>query len=228
MSASRKREIADAVDRGVRAATVLPFARVKAGVWAAEADGVSWVVDALYEPGYGPGVFRVGWGVIVPGAAAIIEKGEGVSSHFATVSGDAGSLAERRRSITLLLLPGSGMGVVNRLWWQVKEQPVEALAERIAGWLSGPLQRVFTMLGSPAGVAEFLERRDAVVGRGLPLYPEPDEQSLAVLAAVRAVAGDKEGALAAAARYRSAVSGTAVLEEKADDIAARIERYPAP
>jgi hypothetical protein len=61
---------ADAVDWGVRAATVLPFVRAKAGVWTADADGVRWIIDALFEPGYGPGVFRVGWGVIVPGAAA--------------------------------------------------------------------------------------------------------------------------------------------------------------
>jgi hypothetical protein len=228
MSASRKREIADVVDRGAGGATVLPLARVKAGVWAADADGVQWVVDALYEPEYGPGVFRVGWGIIVPGAAAIIEKGEGVSSHFGTVSGDAGSLAERRRSITLLCLPGSGMGTLNRLWWRVWEQPAEALAERITGWLTGPLLPIFTMMSSPQGVVEFLERRDALVGRHLPLYPDPDEQALATLAAVKTVAGDKAGALAAASAWRAAVRGTEVLEKHVDQVMARIERYPSP
>jgi hypothetical protein len=227
VSASRKREIADAVDRGVRAVTALPFVRAKAGVWTADADGVRWVIDALFEPAYGPGVFRVGWGVIVPGAAALIDKGEGVSSHFGTISGDAGSLAERRRSITLLLLPDSGMGLMNRLWWQVHEQPVAALASRITGWLTGPLQPVLTMLSTPAGVADFLWRRASGVGPGIPVYPEADEQALGVLAAVRAVAGDRDGALAAAAQYRAAVAGTTVLEEVADDMTARIRQYHA-
>ncbi|GAA2357861.1 hypothetical protein [Dactylosporangium salmoneum] len=210
--------IRDALDRGVRGAADLPFARVRAGKWVASGNGVRWVVEAHSEPAYGAGVFRVEWGVVVPGAAALIGAGQ----DERIVSGDAGSLAEQRRPLTLLLLPGSGMGLANRLWWQVREQPVDELAARITGWLAGgPLRSLLTMMSTPAGVAEFLERRPAVARRGV-LYPEPDEQSLPVLAATRAVLGDRDGALAAMARYRAAVAGTKVLVERAGEIAARI------
>jgi hypothetical protein len=229
MKAAIKRRINEVVQQAVTSAGHLGLKRQRQGYWTARRDEVQWEVETLYEEAYGEGVFRVGWGVLAPGLAEIVDRVESEGIYDATVGGDVGSLATRSRRMVMLCVPGATMGHLNRWLWKAKPEPEEVLAARIAGWLSGPVTSVFQSMTTRREIVDFLENHEARYGKVF-MHPEDREQELALIAGLRALDGDIEGALTAIDAWRSMLrpgsDSYGVLSAKVDRIAGRIRRLP--
>jgi hypothetical protein len=224
---STKRDINTAVQRAVKEAEHLGLQRQRQGYWTATHGEVQWEVDVLYEQAYGDGVFRVGWGVRVPGVAEILEREELAGTEHATVGGDAGALATRSRRMKMLVVEGGTMSLVNRLLWNVKPEKLDALATRISEWLSGSLTEVFESMTSRQGVVEFLENYQARYGR-IEMHPDSQEMALALIAALNGLSGDTSRAFAALDKWRSLIGSPgddsySILAAKIDRTRRRIE-----
>lgn len=227
MKPSTKRDINTAVQRAVQEAGHLGLQRRRQGYRTATHDEVQWEVDVLYEQAYGDGVFRVGWGVRVPGVAEVLEREELAGTEHATVGGDAGALATRSRRMKMLVVEGGTMSLVNRLLWNVKPEKLDTLATRISEWLSGPLTEVFESMTSRQGVVEFLENYQARYGR-TEMHPDSQEMALALIAALNGLSGDKPGAFAALDKWRSLIGSPgddsySILAAKINRVRGRIE-----
>jgi hypothetical protein len=159
-------------------------------------------VDVLLESNYGSGVFRIGWGIRVPGVPEVAELEEGKGTQNATVSGDVGSLVQRRRRMHMMCLAGGSTTLFNRLLWQMKPEPAGVLGTRIAGWLSGPVTAFFHALSTRRAVADFLESGGGQFGRIL-VEPSISTPPWALIAAIRGLDGDKAGALQAIEQWRA-------------------------
>ncbi len=220
MKTSLGRRAEAVVGRAVDAAR-LPLQPVKAGCWSADRGQVQWSVDVLHEPPYGTGVFRVGWGILAPGAAAIAEREEGPGSLDATVGGDAGSFATGSRRIRLLCVEGSSIGLGHRLLWGVRPEPDAVLVERIAQWLAGPITGLFMSMTSRQEIIQFIENNIVLRHIGRETHPLTAEQGLSLTAALRALGGDKDGAYADLERWRTMLGTPEGFSYKA--IAKRIE-----
>ncbi|NES17075.1 MULTISPECIES: hypothetical protein [Micromonospora] len=227
MKTANKRRINDVVQRAVASAGQLGLKRVRQGIWAAEQGEVRWEIEALYESGYGDGIFRVGWGVLAPGAAHLIELEESDGINDATVGGDAGSLALKRRSMVMLCVQGAEVSLAHRLLWRARPEPDDVLISRISAWLSGPISELFDSLASRPQIVDFLENRDARYGR-VPMHPEGRGQVLLTIAALKGLDGDLAGALDSLNHYRAylGTSGDSyqILSAKVDRIEQRISR----
>lgn len=190
-----------------------------ASQWVMDEDNV--VQDPAIWQAYGDGVFRVGWGVRVPGVTEILECEELAGTEHATVGGDAGALATRSRRMKMLVVEGGTMSLVNRLLWNAKPEKPDVLAARISGWLSGPLTEVFEPMTSRQGVVDFLENCQARYGR-IEIHPDSQELTLALVAALKGLCGDKPGAFAALDKWRSLTGSPG--EDSYSILAAKIDR----
>lgn len=168
------------------------FRRAHSGYWTAEVDQTRREIQAVLEPAYGEGVFRVVWGVRAAGVQAMLDGQEIAGASHATVSGDAGSLATGRRRMHFLCPEGGKTSLINRVLWGLRPEPADVLAGRIRAWISEAVLPLMQSTTTRAAVAQVLESLPK--GRHALIEPDLDGQRLPAIAALKALNGDKAGA----------------------------------
>ncbi len=204
------------------------FQSEKTRYWIAPQQLVQWELQMVMEPGYGPGVFRLEWGVRAPRVAEL-EGLENLSGAMhATIGGDVGSLAMRRHKMTFLCVEGGKVAVLTSLLWGLRPEPKERLSGRIDDWITSHLLPLLGSLDTYESLASFLETYQTRYGKVF-LYPAFDGQRLRKIAVLRALAGDRPAAEQALSEWKALLGkpgapSYANLIKGYDQVASRLRR----
>ncbi|GIG55947.1 hypothetical protein Lfu02_03190 [Longispora fulva] len=227
MKAAIKREIDTIVGDGSAALTGAGFHRERTGFWACPAGQLRWELEVVHEPGYGEGVFRLGWGVRVPGVAEILELEDLPGVEHATVGGDVGSLARRRIAMGLLCVESGSVGLGTRFLRGVRPEAAGVLTNRVREW-TAELLEVLRPLTDHLALADFLGTYESRYGK---IHVDPDNagRRLPLIAALRALGGDVPAARENLTRWREVFPeegslGYPQLQAKYKRMAARIDK----
>ena len=185
-------------------AELIPFSSDRRGHWVYPAGtGITDELEVLPENQHGEGMFRIGWGIRAAGVADVLGLSDLPGTEHATICGDLGSLAERKRGMTMLSLGSGGAGGLTRLWWGTRGESPEQLGRRIAEWVSR-LAPVLRDIDTYDKLADFVRTFPSGYGK-VEVHPDNEVGRLQTETALRAVGGDPRGAEDALSRWRAVI-----------------------
>lgn len=184
-----RRSIHGVVRKAVASLDIPGMVQTRQGYWVCRTGPqVVWEIQTLFETAHGAGMFRVGWCVRSPGAAAVLGLEDLPGTAHGTIGGDLGSFANRKRGMTMLCHEGAGTSLLSRLWWGVQETSPDQLTARVRSWLS-TIYPILLPLGDRRAVADFVSGFGATYGR-TDVYPEAEFGRIKTAIALRALESD--------------------------------------